>query len=387
MDSGKQQLQSPFDADASEADGGMGDSMRALLITEIQEIKPKSIHQTTDYIDGTTAENQLVKPTRLPIPRPGVDQVLIRVAACGICHTELDEIEGRTAPPHLPVVPGHQVIGRVVEMGDDVTKHKVGDRVGVGWIFSSDGSRNENLSPAFRATGRDVNGGYAEYMVVGEDYAYAIPSVFSDEEAAPLLCAGGVGYRSLMLTGLQDGQTLGLTGFGGSGHIVLSVAKHMYPNSKVYVFARSAKTQEFAIGLGADWAGSTTDEPPEMCDAIIDTTPAWTPILSALAVLKPGGRLVINAIRKENRDVDVLKSIDYAEHLWKEKEIKSVANVASHDLRDFLRIAAEIPIKPEVTVFQLDEANGALRSLKAGGVQGSFVLHMMVEYMVKAAFR
>lgn len=312
--------------------------------------------------------------TRLPIPRPKVDQVLIKVSTCGICHTELDEIEGRTAPPHLPVVPGHQVIGRIVEIGDEVSNHKVGDRVGVGWIYSSDGSRNENLSPAFRATGRDADGGYAEYMVVGANYAYAIPDVFTDEEAAPLLCAGGVGYRALMLTGLQDGQTLGLTGFGGSGHIVLSLAKHMYPNSKVYVFARSAETQKFALSLGADWAGSTTDQPPELCNAIIDTTPAWTPILSAMAVLKPGGRLVINAIRKENRDVDVLKSIDYAHHIWMEKEIKSVANVASQDLRDFLQIAAEIPIKPEVTTFPLDEANEALRALKAGGVRGSFVL-------------
>uniref|UniRef100_A0A7S4N611 Alcohol dehydrogenase-like N-terminal domain-containing protein n=1 Tax=Odontella aurita TaxID=265563 RepID=A0A7S4N611_9STRA len=152
---------------------------------------------------------------RLPVPAPAPGQVLIKVSFCGVCHTELDEIEGRTAPPHLPVVPGHEVVGNVVERGQDVTDLNVGDRVGVGWIFDSDGSEYENLSPAFRATGRDANGGYAEYMVVGERYAHHIPNVFTDEEAAPLLCAGGVGYRALMLTGLKDNEPVGLMGFGG----------------------------------------------------------------------------------------------------------------------------------------------------------------------------
>lgn len=179
-----------------------------------------------------------------------------------------------------------------------------------------------------------------------------------------------------MMTDIKDGQTLGLTGFGGSGHICLSLARHLFPSCKIFVFARNAKTRAFALGLGANWAGSTTDNPPEDCDAIIDTTPAWTPVLASLAVLKPGGRLVINAIRKERHDIDVLLTMSYTKHLWMEKQIKSVANVSSKDLIEFLEIAAEIPLKPQVTVFQLSEANKALRLLKAGGVQGSFVLQV-----------
>ena len=370
--------------DAAKAGGRARDSMRAMVISKIQPIARSTSDandKAKDRVDAATAVDlpQLVQPTRLPIPRPKVDQILIKVSACGVCHTELDEIEGRTEPPSLPIVPGHQVVGYVVEVGEGVSMHRVGDRVGVGWIYSSDGSRNENLSPAFRATGRDENGGYAEFMVAEEKYAYSIPAVFSDEEAAPLLCAGGVGYRSLMMTDIKDGETLGLTGFGGSGHICLALTRHLFPSSKIYVFARNTKTQAFALGLGADWVGSTTDSPPEDCDAIIDTTPAWTPILAALEVLKPGGRLVINAIRKERHDIDVLQSISYTKHLWMEKQIKSVANVASQDLHDFLQTAAEIPLKPNVTVFPLSDADQALRQLKAGGVQGSFVLQVMAE--------
>ena len=367
--------------DAAKASGRAGDSMRAMVISKIQPIAT-SISDTDgkakDRVDAATAVAlpQLVQPTRLPIPRPKVDQILIKVSTCGVCHTELDEIEGRTAPPSLPIVPGHQVVGYVVEVGEGVTVHKVGDRVGVGWIYSSDGSQNENLSTAFRATGRDENGGYAEFMVAEEKYAYSIPAIFSDEEAAPLLCAGGVGYRSLMMTDIKDGETLGLTGFGGSGHICLVLTRHLFPSSKIYVFARNKTTRAFALGLGADWAGSTIDTPPEKCDAIIDTTPAWTPILAALVALKPGGRLVINAIRKEQHDVDVLQSISYTKHLWMEKQIKSVANVSSQDLREFLQIAAEIPLKPQVTAFPLSDADQALRQLKAGGVQGSYVLQV-----------
>ena len=179
-----------------------------------------------------------------PVPNPG--EVLIEVAVCGVCHTELDEIEGRTAPPVLPVIPGHEVIGRIAELGPDCSLHAPGERVGVGWIHSSSGSADENLSDSFTATGRDVNGGYAEFMTVPEAYAYPVPEVFSDEEAAPLLCAGAVGYRALKLTRLQDGQVLALTGFGGSGHLVLQLARHLYPGSPVFVpgvlFSNTAPT-------------------------------------------------------------------------------------------------------------------------------------------------
>jgi alcohol dehydrogenase, propanol-preferring len=310
----------------------------------------------------------------VPIPKPVSNEVLIRVSACGVCHTELDEIEGRTPPPVLPIIPGHEVIGRVTETGDRVTKLEVGDRVGVGWIFKSSGEDDENISDEFVATGRDANGGYAEYMTVHERYAYRIPDCFSDYEAAPLLCAGGVGYRALSLTNIHNGDILGLTGFGGSGHLVLQLASHLYPETPVYVFARSPEERKFAIELGASWAGDTDDEPPEQLHAIIDTTPAWCPVLAAMKCLRPGGRLVINAIRKEDRDKSLLADINYSEHLWQEKELKTVANVTSHDIKAFLEIAAAAGIRPEVQVFALDEANKALNELHSNHVRGAKVL-------------
>lgn len=312
----------------------------------------------------------------LPVPEPRHAEVLVRVAACGVCHTELDEIEGRTAPPRLPVVLGHQVIGHVTRAGPGVGKLGIGDRVGVGWIHASSGAADENLSPAFRATGRDVDGGYAEYMTVGEDYAYIVPDAFTNEQAAPLLCAGAIGYRALTLAGLRDGELLGLTGFGGSAHLVLQLARHLYPRSEVHVFARDPLARRFAAELGADWTGATTDRAPERLHAIIDTTPAWTPVVAALANLRPGGRLVINAIRKEDADRAVLDGLSYADHLWMEREIKSVANITQHDIRAFLPLAAAAGIRPEVEVYPLEEANRALLDLKRRSVQGAKVLRV-----------
>ncbi len=310
----------------------------------------------------------------IPVPEPAPDEVLIRINACGVCHTELDEIEGRTPPSVLPVIPGHEVIGRVAGKGDRVTRLELGDRVGVGWIFKSTGDDNENLSNEFVATGRDANGGYAEYMTVHERYAYRIPDCFTDYEAAPLLCAGSVGYRALKLTNIRNGDILGLTGFGASGHLVLQLARNLYPKSPVYVFARNLEERKFAIELGAAWAGNTGDKPPEQPYAVIDTTPAWRPVLAALKCLRPGGRLVINAIRKEDGDKSLMAEIDYAEHLWQEKELKTVANVTSHDIKACLEIAAEAGIRPEVQVYRLDEANKALHELRAGAVRGAKVL-------------
>jgi propanol-preferring alcohol dehydrogenase len=311
---------------------------------------------------------------QLPAPNPGTGEIRVKVSACGVCHTELDEIEGRTAPPRLPVVPGHEVVGRVDQTGEGTTTFAIGDRVGVGWIHSSSGSTDENLSTCFRATGRDVNGGYAEYMTVPETYAYPIPEVFSDAEAAPLLCAGGVGFRSLRLAGIEDGQRLGLTGFGGSAHIVLQLARHIYPNSEVFVFAREPAARTFASELGAAWSGDTADRSPQPLHAIIDTTPAWKPVVEALANLRPGGRLVINAIRKEDGDKDYLLRLSYRHHLWLEKEIKSVANVTRRDIAEFLPIAAEIPLHPRVQTYPLEQANRALLELKRGPVRGTKVL-------------
>ncbi|NPV04605.1 MAG: zinc-dependent alcohol dehydrogenase family protein [Syntrophaceae bacterium] len=335
-----------------------------------------------ERIVDMTREEEPLRLVDLPEPRPGAGETLIRVSACGVCHTELDEIEGRTPPPRLPVVPGHQVVGRVVENGPGAKRFDVGARVGVAWIHSACGAcphclgGNENLCPGFRATGRDADGGYAEYMAVPEAFAHPVPEVFSDSQAAPLLCAGAVGYRSLRLTGLRDGQVLGLTGFGASGHLVLKAVCHRFPRSKVFVFARSEAERAFALELGAAWAGDTARRPPEPCDAVIDTTPAWGPVVEALASLKPGGRLVINAIRKEDGDRDRLLHLDYPAHLWLEKEIKSVANVTRADVREFLDLAAGIPILPELQEYPLGEANRALAELRARKIRGAKVLRM-----------
>jgi propanol-preferring alcohol dehydrogenase len=310
----------------------------------------------------------------LPVPEPTAGEVRLRVSACGVCHTELDEIEGRTPPPRLPVVPGHEVVGRIDRLGPGVTTFVEGDRVGVGWIYSSTGDDDENLRPEFRATGRDAHGGYAEYMTVPAGYAYPIPEAFSDMQAAPLLCAGAIGFRALRLTGLRDGEPLGLTGFGGSAHLVLQVVRHLFPRSAVFVFARDASAREFALQLGAAWAGDTADRSPEPLRAIIDTTPAWTPVIEALSNLRPGGRLVINAIRKEEGDKKRLAELSYHDHLWMEREIKTVANITARDIREFLPIAAAVPLRPEIQVYRLEEANRALVELKRGPVRGAKVL-------------
>ncbi len=318
----------------------------------------------------------------LPDPVPLRDELLVRVSACGVCHTELDEIEGRMQPSRLPIVLGHQIVGRVEARGDEARAFRVGDRVGVAWIYSVCGNCSfcrrgqENLCDDFRATGRDANGGYAELATVPEAFAYPIPEIFTDAEAAPLLCAGAIGYRSLRLTGLEDGQSLGLVGFGASAHLVLQLTRHRYPRSRTHVFSRTEGERAFARELGASWAGDIDDTSPEPLDAIIDTTPAWTPIVEALGNLAPGGRLVINAIRKEDVDKNALLRLDYPAHLWQEKEIKSVANVARRDVAEFLRLAAEVPIKPEVQEYPLEEANHALLELKQKIIRGAKVLRI-----------
>ena len=318
--------------------------------------------------------------TDMPVPDPKQREIRIRISACGVCHTELDEIEGRTPPPALPVIPGHQIVGRVDANGPGAGRFAIGDRVGVAWIYHACGTcefcrrGDENLCPDFQATGRDAHGGYAEYATIQEDFAFPIPEVFSDSEAAPLLCAGAIGYRSLNLTGLKDGENLGLTGFGGSAHLVLMLARHLYPKSQVFVFARSPQERDFARELGAVWTGSTETMAPERLHGIIDTTPAWKPIVRALKNLQSGGRLVINAIRKESADQTELLNLSYPEHLWMEKEIKSVANVARSDVESFLQIAARIPIRPEFSEFDLSGANKALQELKQQKIRGAKVL-------------
>ena len=327
------------------------------------------------------AENrEPLKMLDLPDPVPGEGEILVKISACGVCHTELDEIEGRTPPPRFPMVLGHQVVGNVIETGKDTGRLRSGDRVGIGWIYSACGKcefcikGDENLCEEFKATGRDAYGGYAEYITVLEDFAYKIPDTFSDSEAAPLLCAGAIGYRSLRLTNMKDGQRLGLTGFGASAHLVLKMVKFKYPESEVFVFARSEKERAFAKELGVVWAGGTEESSPVKLDCIIDTTPVWKPVIEALRNLECGGRLVINAIRKEEVDKEHLLRLDYPVHLWLEKEIKSVANVTRKDVREFLELAARIPIRPEVEEFSLEEANKALTELKTRKIRGAKVL-------------
>jgi propanol-preferring alcohol dehydrogenase len=318
-----------------------------------------------------------------PDPTPTEDEILLKISACGVCHTELDEIEGRTPPPELPIILGHQVVGRVEQVGKNTKSFLIGDRVGVAWIYSSCGqcmfclNGNENLCTQFRATGRDAHGGYAQFMTVKESYAYLIPEIFSDYEAAPLLCAGAIGYRSINLTNLKDGEKLGLTGFGASAHLVLMMAKYKFPNTPIFVFARSEKERDFALQLGAVWAGNTDDRAPDKLNSIIDTTPVWKPIVEALSNLESGGRLIINAIRKEEIDKMSLQVLDYPNHLWMEKEIKSVANVSRGDVKEFLKLAAEIPIRPEYQEFELKEANRALMELKERKIRGAKVLRII----------
>jgi propanol-preferring alcohol dehydrogenase len=321
--------------------------------------------------------------TEVPDPIPGPGEILIRVSACGVCHTELDEIEGRTPPPALPVILGHQVIGHVVSCGPRPTAIGPGARVGVGWIFSACGRCPycrrglENLCPEFRATGRDADGGYAGLMVVRQEFAFPLPeSTMTDAEAAPLLCAGAIGYRSLRLANLPNGGRLGLTGFGASAHLVLKLVRFRDPEAEVFVFARSEEERAFARELGAAWAGDTLDTAPAPLDAIIDTTPAWRPVVEGLRNLAPGGRLVINAIRKEPVDRGVLADIDYPAHLWMEKEVKSVANVTRRDVTEFLHAAARMGLRAEVQEYPLEDANRALQDLKSRAVRGAKVLRV-----------
>jgi len=314
----------------------------------------------------------------MPIPAPAPDHLLIKVSVCGICHTEIDEIEGRLVPPKYPIVPGHEIVGRVHAVGSQVRKYKPGDRVGVAWIHSSCGRcsfcarGDENLCDDFQATGLHAHGGYAEYTVVSQDFAYPIPQRFTDSQAAPLLCAGVIGYRALRLSGVKSGEVLGLYGFGASGHIAIQVAKHR--GCKVFVFTREGQKdhQDLALKLGADWVGVTGEMPPQKLRCAIDFTPVGEPVREALRALEKGGRVVINAIRK----VNPIPELDYAQLLWHEREIKSVANVARQDALEFLPLAAQIGIQPEVQEFPLDRANDALLLLKQGRIHGAGVLRI-----------
>ncbi|MHC4229222.1 MAG: zinc-dependent alcohol dehydrogenase family protein [Planctomycetota bacterium] len=315
----------------------------------------------------------------LPTPTPDDNQILVKVSVCGACHTDLDEVEGRLKPTKSPIVPGHQVVGKVVDKGKTVTKFNIGDRVGITWLFSSCGecefcrAGSENLCGQAKWTGKDADGGYAEFTVIGEDFAYPIPGRFSDSQAAPLLCAGVIGYRTLRLADITDGQKIGLFGFGASAHIVIQIIKYKFPNSSVFVFTKTAQHAELAKTLGAVWTGFSGDQPPEKLNKIMDFTPVGECIRDALGALERGGRLIINAIRKETP----VPPLDYAKYLWLEKEIKSVANVTRQDAEEFLPLAARIPVIPTIEEFTLEQANEVLFSIKHSKLRAAAVLRII----------
>lgn len=318
----------------------------------------------------------------IPSPKPARGEVLIRVLACGVCHTDMDEVEGRVPPPSLPIVPGHQVVGVVEEPGLDVRGFRAGDMVGVAWIGGACGEcaycRNgrENLCRDFIATGRDRDGGFAEFMVADAKFIYPIPGGMDPVKTAPLLCAGAIGYRCVRLSGITDGDAVGLMGFGASAHLVIKLLRHTCPLSEVFVFARGERERQFAVDLGASWSGGIEESSPRQLSAIIDTTPVWKPVLRSLENLVPGGRLIVNAISKESSDIDSLLNLDYQSHLWLEKEIKSVANVTRQDVTGFLSAASTLGIEAEVTEYGLEEANAALLEMKRGRGKGARVLRV-----------
>jgi len=324
-------------------------------------------------------ESKPLTLVELPMPKPKEGEILIKVSVCGACHTDLDEAEGRL-PTKLPVVPGHQVVGIVSELGKRVTKHKIGNRVGVTWLYSSCGQCNfckkgeENLCESAKWTGKDADGGYAEYMVINENYAYPIPKRFTDSQAAPLLCAGVIGYRTLRLAQIQKGENIGLYGFGASAHIVIQIIKHKFPDNPVFAFTKSGGHAELAKSLGAIWTGISGEIPPVKLDKIMDFTPVGECVRDALKILNRGGRLVINAIRKETP----IPALDYAEYLWLEKEIKSVANVTRKDAEEFLPLAAQIPIVPTIEEFPLEQANDVLLKIKQSKLKAAGVLRISV---------
>lgn len=358
--------------------------MKAMILKEICEINIEdSNHKLSNLgnLSNLPLKTEPLELVDLLIPKPGPKDIIIKVLACGVCRTEIDQIEGRIEPPKLPIILGHQPVGIVVNQGEKVTKFKIGDKAGATWIFSSCGrckfckSGMENLCEQFQATGCHANGGYAEYMAISEDYAHKIPDSFVDlNYAAPLMCSGTVGYRSLRLTGMENGKTLGLYGFGSAHHLVIQMAKFLFPDSKIFVISRNPQERELAKKLGASWAGDIEDKTPQKLDCAIDTTPVWKPIIFALENLEKGGRLVINLIRKEEKDKEFLLKLNYPKHLWMEKEIKTVANVTRKDGQEFLSIAAEMQIKPEIQLFTLEKANRALIELKSGKGTGSKVL-------------
>jgi propanol-preferring alcohol dehydrogenase len=319
-------------------------------------------------------ETNPLREVELPIPQPGPGQVRVKISACGICHTDLHTVEGDLPPHKRPVVPGHQIVGRIAALGAGVSEHKEGDRVGIPWLHSTDGTCEfcrrelENLCSSALFTGYDVDGGYAEYTTAPAAFCYAIPTTFSDENAAPLLCAGIIGYRSCRLSGISPGGNLGLYGFGASAHLVIQMARQQRVN--VFVFTRSEVHRAHARELGAAWTGGAEDTPPEALDAAIIFAPAGSLVPQALRVLRKGATLALAGITMSQ-----IPALDYA-LLYDERVVRSVANSTRQDAREFLALAAQVPLKTEIEVFDLAQANRALQALKKSAIRGAGVLRI-----------
>lgn len=308
------------------------------------------------------------------VPEPGPQQIRLKISTCGVCHTDLHTVEGDLTLPRLPITPGHEIVGIVEAVGQAVTRHNLGDRVGVAWVNWTCGEceycqrGQENLCPQARFTGLHADGGYAQYTVVHENFAYPLPPNFDDAHAAPLLCAGIVGYRSLRLSGIEPGGKLGLYGFGASAHLVIQVARHW--DCEVYVFTRSQEHREHARELGAVWTGGAEDMPPKLLDASVTFAPAGWIIPQALRHLRPGGTIAINAIH-----MSPIPEMPYP-LIYEERVVRSVANFTRYDAEAFLRLAGEIPIRTDVETFPLTKANEVLQELKASQIRGAAVLEI-----------
>lgn len=318
------------------------------------------------------------KPLKLeevPTPQPGEEEIQIKIKVCGVCHTDLHTVEGELPEVKLPIIPGHQIVGTVEKRGKKVSRFKRGDRVGVAWLYSTDETcdycrrDNENLCKRARFTGYNVNGGYAEYIVIPEKFAYLIPEIFLDQEASPLLCAGIIGYRALRLSEIKSGQRLGLYGFGASAHVAIQVAVHW--GCEVYVFSRSKKHRALAQKLGAVWTGTSKDRPPKKMDSSINFTPAGPVVLDAMEHLDKGGTQALAGIY-----MSPIPQMDYTQHLYQERTLRSVANATRKDGEELLQIAAQIPIRTTTKSYPLEEANRVLLLLKESNIDGAAVLRV-----------
>jgi len=310
----------------------------------------------------------------VPFPEPGPNQIRVKVHCCGLCHTDLHVIEGDMPPHKLPVIPGHQIVGTVEKAGTQVKKFQRADRVGIPWLHRTDGTCEycrhglENLCDHAEFTGYDKDGGYAEFTIVDEDFAYPIPPQFTDENAAPLFCAGIIGYRSYKLSGVGQGGRLGLYGFGASAHIVIQFARHL--GNEVYVFTRSENHRKHAEELGATWTGSAEDRPPKPLDAAIIFAPAGGLVIDALRATRKGGTVACAGIVMSQ-----IPAFDY-DLLYHERVVRSVANSTRQDAHEFLELAAKVPIRTEVQVYKLKETNRALQDLKHSRITGAGVVRI-----------